>query len=1254
MATFDSLSGEKSTEADVNSKNWARKQAELTKQDTRKQKDTVQTYEQYLRAKSGESENSGSIPVWKVADLTQYIAEDVQTAMNTLKDGADIVSAYSGLIVTVAEILSKIASTNASVTETLVNALRDEVKDILDSLFAVGGVYYLYIPPSAKFAGGIDYFKREFLNSLEDTLDPRRPQMSDTTTTNALFLVAGGANISTVKPSFEAFSKFLNPPDSAGIVSYTNETSTPIPSPENFSLQTQFSPRLKSPTKQDELYTFATDHKSDETSILRRIEGWTSGVDKASTLLVNATWEMPENVEFNLAVVPKTVANFGYYRSLNYTERSFGVDAVEFILEDVVLTDWVMVRSPSGREINRIGSEDPAILLALNEQRDIEPNTNGLDANTKIFRGDIVPGFHYYQDDDIEAPDKSSIENTLNGIAVPIGPITKDFRRNKYYYKMLFAGVRRKYRVKYVGINNRRYEVYVSQSSLQETSPQEPYGDTPLRTVTLEDLGNISAEDILGNIKNLQGVSSGDIEPIFDTREDLISPITGGKSEWMTSAFSPTKVATNSTVVSPVAAPEPNWYSLELKELMPPLKNLTNEAKRFVDYLADSLIESVNAIVLMVEDLEATIKHYDAWITKIMDLLKALLFPPMTGIHVLQIETNNGIEGIKRAFNKSFSRAPRSATGEKDYPDEFIKYGNRLSLGGKLADIGGNSYKGLRSVNNSRREELQADGSYVVRGVSDSEASSNFSTHTTEIQQFLFGGTDDRRRRHNEPTDEDMRRLGIPMYDSQHAVAGMVFMFEKVAAYNAFIRLLQLDKFFNKELDKAKRGFIGLTALNQVKFPSLNNIHTLIPSRNERLKKRLANLGTIRNSDSDAVNEEADAAVSKREGDAIYDKNGNCFVVISESEPFEVTALPAVLTFSANSVEVTVVLDSKVGEISGSFSAKDIADKINASYLTAVRNFCISAGLSDEECQALIDSLENLSDYTSDGGFSLNTPPPTFGDRTRSLVIGASSFPLATDLVPGARFLGIDFEEELETSEELFGHSTGDLLVECEDFGVPTSDMYRSSPAIYDFASFVSDPYIQDFGPGRNKLQLKIDNLPVQLVDVTGDNGARPSDRAPRFIIGGAGGGALSFPIQVDGTGHKFRIEVAGQFERISGVGGLILERFNEILVADSNIGNFNSLGVRPGDTIVFRVNDEVEEYNYVIKLVEDSRLILENQIEIAPSSTVDTVFIERVTRGGLPSVLAGGDFSVEVTLPVPDGVVTEVPVSGYFLFNSS
>jgi len=207
---FNSLTGEKATQQKLDGQQgWSTQQADKTNNQMQVwQKKTgvsaFTTYQQYQAARATTDDEAGIVPPWHSLDLTSFIAKDVQTAINQIKDVADKVIAYANLVAAVAKTLASIAAATISIIETAINLLRDEIKSALDQLLGLGGAYILFIPPDWQNRGGIDHFKKTFYDSLNDRLDLRRPQIANTTEAHALFLIAGAPDITQYSSSASA------------------------------------------------------------------------------------------------------------------------------------------------------------------------------------------------------------------------------------------------------------------------------------------------------------------------------------------------------------------------------------------------------------------------------------------------------------------------------------------------------------------------------------------------------------------------------------------------------------------------------------------------------------------------------------------------------------------------------------------------------------------------------------------------------------------------------------------------------------------------------------------------------------------------------------------------------------------------------------------------------------------------------------------------------------------------------------------
>ena len=142
--------------------------------------------------------------------------------------------------------------------------------------------------------------------------------------------------------------------------------------------RTLFAPRLKSPLKQDDLYSYASNRNDSDTTILRKIEGWTSVYEKSAKIFADCSWQVPEEMEVGFSLLNDVGLGVATYKLTNHFERVLNDGSYEFIREEVLITDYVLVRSTIPAEVNGINADHPAVLAALNEQRDIKGGELGL------------------------------------------------------------------------------------------------------------------------------------------------------------------------------------------------------------------------------------------------------------------------------------------------------------------------------------------------------------------------------------------------------------------------------------------------------------------------------------------------------------------------------------------------------------------------------------------------------------------------------------------------------------------------------------------------------------------------------------------------------------------------------------------------------------------------------------------------------------------------------------------------------------
>ncbi len=163
----------------------------------------------------------------------------------------------------------------------------------------------------------------------------------------------------------------------------------------------------------------------------------------------------------------------------------------------------------------------------------------------------------------------------------------------------------------------------------------------------------------------------------------------------------------------------PDWHSKKLHELLPPLRELAkipallrgllSKVSSVVDLLVD-LIDAVQEKVQLLLEIAETIQS-------IIDLLEAL---QSAGLYVLPVSTNEGVEGLKRAFVEATNRPPggfvagacllAAGPGLKDAA--FLW---EIFAGGEFARVGSEALDALDSASSATEDAAQEFGKTAVQ-----------------------------------------------------------------------------------------------------------------------------------------------------------------------------------------------------------------------------------------------------------------------------------------------------------------------------------------------------------------------------------------------------------------------------------------------------------------------------------------------------------------------------------------------------------
>lgn len=1229
-----SITGENSTEVnDGKRASWAEKQA--NKNEARVQvwrekgyktkvqgnevsltvgSSMIQSYSDYQDAISG-AEETNPAPEWQSLNLSQFVAEDLQKAFNQIKTMADTIIATAEMVSSYANLASRALSTYASLVETLINTIRNEIKDILDNLLGLGGVYVLRIPVTK---GGVDKFKQVFYNSLSDTSDPSRPQFLDTTSAHALFFMAGATDFSIYLQNFEKFLKFFTPTEEIDV------SPVSFPGITNLSVKAIRAPVL-SLTKKDSLYAMSDSNKQDvytETVInpetgktetkttkdylgfLRSVESYVSLSEKSQAFQGFCSWDVDDSASetygstkasIGLTLLSKSkqtifVDTKPFYFTESFSRQNVphwsgtGPEATEFVVRMHMPTDWLMVRSTNANFVNNFTWDDKeAIALVKERQGLLFAAVRGAEKvlveedGSAIYCGKLVPGFNFFSDTLVVDPTQPSNAKKIAGI-----PMAPEDLSQVIYYKMMTWGRSIALKVRFDPTGDGKYEVRVSKFDEWKKDKGKPYSDTPDTITKIDDLSMFSSYDIF---KHLHQTA----EPIFETEYNM-----GTDSDpdyWSHSNFSQVVAVSNEPILMPGYGPAPNWYSVKGNELLPPLKKFIDKAKAYVDYLADSLIESLNGLLAYVQSILDWIDLQTRKIKELMDLIKSMLIPPLAGVHFMSLSTKQGMKGIKAQFEASFSGAPQISIGQ--YPEEYTKYGRRMITGSQaLRALDVKDHKSGQDLNEEPPTEESGDpGTWSKK--KEAAMAKKYSNYEKDFNDALAAKPNTRRKSISEPDEDTQRRLGIPIYDSNCYTTGLVLVCESITAVSALTRLLNLEAFVNKEIDTMKRSYAGYREFTKLALPSIWKQKIETWWEQQKAKRDRFIWGRPEGEDSDAVN----ANVNKKKSDGKKQDNEKEIPSLQNPEGGNAAILGAEpfcgpqYKLSISGIPVTIELESCI-------SADELASLINLK----LTDILVKLGLKNAKKWGKIA-------VSVDGNLVVQTPHSSVGDGSQKVKVvdGSASFGIAD----GNSIIKAD--DALEFKEKVFPVKDGDLVAQVVETGAPTQDMLFKSQAIFEYGSFVSDPDLQNFAPDRCKLLMAIDDQPMRSIDVTGNLGSNSVDSTPTVTLPSETED-FTFPLTITGDHGKFLVEIDGNFLLGSNIPTTSVDRYDTQTVTAAV--DFVSMGVRAGDDIVLTKTGETPESS-VIEKVETNKLTLRHII----SWDADVV-IGRISRGGVPSQL--------------------------------
>jgi hypothetical protein len=590
------------------------------------------------------------IPKWASLDLTQFVAQPYQDAVDTVGDAVD-------KIVTVLEFIKELTNLYASLAGVALNvvaALIEVIRRLINELFYLldlddAGIYALYIPYKQ---GGTPYYVKTFLDSLNDPRDLNKPTIRDNTYAAATFLKVGTPNLdrdfsisllNLKEKFFGMFGEFETPDDLAP--------------PQSVSIKALMTPIAKNEAKVEYVdgEHLQEESKTDD-----------SGYIATTNLFIKNKEDTVNSYVTSLKNVSSKPKLNAFVRWQTPDKLRVGLKRVKLLEQEGVIQDRGIQNSHQTNVYKRqtisiasvyiIRAEDPEDLklksritttmgeLKVSYLREGSVPTGPFSASKEIDGTTLVvtkltafPFRETYFDDTIE----QAVFNATDGT----------YLTQKYYYRLAYG-----YKVK----QRTRTEVveYVPDTSI--SSKMEELANKPF---TKTDLGKTR------KVLSSTGYDGAVIDTLINSRYNVNwygeeEDLTPGDTE-IYSLFTKTDYVINSALQGDISGTPPDWVSYRaMSDLFPALKAFMDKMQALINNIADSLIDATEAIKDQVEKIAREIEDLVNALIDIVKALESLLFPPITGIYAMGMTTENGLTGIKKGLEDSLNVAGKSKPGE--------------------------------------------------------------------------------------------------------------------------------------------------------------------------------------------------------------------------------------------------------------------------------------------------------------------------------------------------------------------------------------------------------------------------------------------------------------------------------------------------------------------------------------------------------------------------------------------------------------
>lgn len=574
-----------------------------------------------------------NMDLWQSLDLTKYLPEPLQKVIDEITKLLNKVQAILEYALEALKLASDAAFTIFSFVRSVLELIRKTIIDLLDMFpMLEAGVYLLYIPLGF---GGNDYYLKTFKDSLYDSRDLRKPPSNPDSILDASFLMWGypwydKTKQKAVKSITSTIRSLFAVDDN--IVDFVELD----PHPTNVTIESGFYPKVKTvDEKKDSRIAIPQSYNPTSDEVQKFIRASINHITRTSdtaALGYTIKWELPKDFgRFSLKA-------FEYSKQHNASELDFIFKRQEYQIHGLYILRATSITALK-LAIKKVETSPPGI----NTETATEIETGIPEKATLICVSPTrLKAVNYYTDYPAEL--KDSFKQYFYAVATA------------YTHYVQTTGA-------WANKTNGTYYV----KRIAQYNPQ-----------SITDLYPSSDEDVIDSI-DFSKVHPKDVKYYTLSDEELE---TIKSTQLSTSSFQISSGGHTSLPSTYIGTP-PNWASFKVfEDLFPEIKEAIEKIRTFVDNLVDSVLDDVDAfedwVNAQINKIERILQEAIAFVEK----LKSLIFPPMTGVHYLNVHTTQGSQGSLDRLEKSLEYAllPTSNSYnpvlldkdfQKENPEEF-------------------------------------------------------------------------------------------------------------------------------------------------------------------------------------------------------------------------------------------------------------------------------------------------------------------------------------------------------------------------------------------------------------------------------------------------------------------------------------------------------------------------------------------------------------------------------------------------------